>query len=199
MLNAQADQIWVQLLCTHRSSPAHRTHRRLLLALVATCTLSTPVGIRRTPPNMAATAALTATRPHLATAPSSVASRRRRQSALSRGRSSGAASGRARDRVTTVVISNAICGIDLGTTNSAVAIIVDGQPMVIPCEDGHRTVPSIVNFQADGKVLVGHAARKRLAKGGAWQMLLATSEDRDVVRDRQRMPFYSRDEGLTRG
>jgi len=98
-----------------------------------------------------------------------------------------------------VVISNAICGIDLGTTNSAVAIIVDGQPMVIPCEDGHRTVPSIVNFQADGKVLVGHAARKRLAKGGAWQMLLATSEDRDVVRDRQRMPFYSRDEGLTRG
>ena len=50
-------------------------------------------------------------------------------------------------------------GIDLGTTNSLVAYVKDGRPVVIPGPDGKGLVPSVVSFQSDN-VFVGSAAKK---------------------------------------
>jgi molecular chaperone DnaK len=56
-----------------------------------------------------------------------------------------------------------IIGIDLGTTNSEVAFIQDGQPFVIPGDDGDPILPSFVGLSDDGKLLVGKAARNQWA------------------------------------
>ena len=53
-------------------------------------------------------------------------------------------------------------GIDLGTTNSAAAVVKDGKPFVIPSRKGHNTVPSIVAIDEKGKIIVGHAAKGQL-------------------------------------
>ena len=58
-------------------------------------------------------------------------------------------------------MSDHIIGIDLGTTNSVVAILEGGQPKVIPNAEGHRTTPSVVAFTPDGDRLVGHPARRQ--------------------------------------
>lgn len=50
-------------------------------------------------------------------------------------------------------------GIDLGTTNSCMAILVDGHAMVIPNAEGERTTPSVVAFTQDGQHLVGATAK----------------------------------------
>jgi molecular chaperone DnaK len=52
-------------------------------------------------------------------------------------------------------------GIDLGTTNSCVAIIEHGDPLVIPNDEGSRTTPSVVAFTGDGGRLVGQIARRQ--------------------------------------
>ena len=54
-----------------------------------------------------------------------------------------------------------IIGIDLGTTNSVVAIMEGNDPKVIPNEEGHRTTPSVVAFNDQGDVLVGRIARNQ--------------------------------------
>ncbi|RMF17127.1 MAG: molecular chaperone DnaK, partial [Candidatus Dadabacteria bacterium] len=53
-----------------------------------------------------------------------------------------------------------IVGIDLGTTNSVVAVVVGGEPEVIPNQEGARTTPSVVSFSEDGEVLVGQVAKR---------------------------------------
>jgi molecular chaperone DnaK len=58
-------------------------------------------------------------------------------------------------------MANKIIGIDLGTTNSVVAIMEGGEPKVIPNEEGARTTPSVVAFTKDGEVLVGQIARRQ--------------------------------------
>ncbi|MBO6941045.1 MAG: Hsp70 family protein [Deltaproteobacteria bacterium] len=54
-----------------------------------------------------------------------------------------------------------ILGIDLGTTNSVVAIADESQARVLPTELGHRLIPSVVSFRPDGSILVGEEARER--------------------------------------
>ncbi len=54
-----------------------------------------------------------------------------------------------------------VIGIDLGTTNSCVAVIDDGQPVVIPNTGGYKTTPSYFAVTEDGKRLVGHLAKRQ--------------------------------------
>src|SRR6476659_8109163 len=57
-----------------------------------------------------------------------------------------------------------IVGIDLGTTNSCVAILEAGQPVVIPNAEGARTTPSVVAFTNSGERLVGQVAKRQAAQ-----------------------------------
>src|SRR5206468_1987288 len=54
-----------------------------------------------------------------------------------------------------------VIGIDLGTTNSCMAVIEGGEPTVIPNAEGGRTTPSVVAFTKDGQRLVGAPARRQ--------------------------------------
>src|SRR6201993_474990 len=54
-----------------------------------------------------------------------------------------------------------IIGIDLGTTNSVVAVMEGGEPKVIPNEEGSRTTPSVVAFTKSGERLVGQVAKRQ--------------------------------------
>ncbi|NLB69852.1 MAG: Hsp70 family protein, partial [Lentisphaerae bacterium] len=54
-----------------------------------------------------------------------------------------------------------ILGIDLGTTNSCMAVMEGGEPVVIPSAEGQRTTPSIVAFAKNGDRLVGQAAKRQ--------------------------------------
>jgi len=54
-----------------------------------------------------------------------------------------------------------IIGIDLGTTNSVVAVMEGGKPIVIPNQEGSRTTPSVVGFAKNGERLVGQVAKRQ--------------------------------------
>src|SRR2546427_10979145 len=54
-----------------------------------------------------------------------------------------------------------IIGIDLGTTNSVVAVMEGGDPVVIPNAEGGRVTPSVVAFTKDGERLVGQGAKRQ--------------------------------------
>ena len=58
-------------------------------------------------------------------------------------------------------MSKKIIGIDLGTTNSCVAIMENGQPKVIHNAEGGRTTPSIVAFKKDGDIVIGAPAKNQ--------------------------------------
>src|SRR5579871_3471534 len=54
-----------------------------------------------------------------------------------------------------------VIGIDLGTTNSVVAVMEGGEPKVIPNAEGSRTTPSVVAFARNGERLVGQVAKRQ--------------------------------------
>ena len=54
-----------------------------------------------------------------------------------------------------------IIGIDLGTTNSVVAVMQGGEPTVIPNQEGARTTPSVVGITKSGERLVGQVAKRQ--------------------------------------
>ena len=54
-----------------------------------------------------------------------------------------------------------VLGIDLGTTNSCMAVMEGGEPVVVPNAEGGRTTPSIVAFTKSGERLVGQAAKRQ--------------------------------------
>nr|PZN89628.1 MAG: molecular chaperone DnaK [bacterium] len=58
-------------------------------------------------------------------------------------------------------MASKVIGIDLGTTNSVVAVMEGGDPVVIPNAEGGRTTPSVVAFTKDGERLVGQVARRQ--------------------------------------
>ena len=55
-----------------------------------------------------------------------------------------------------------VIGIDLGTTNSCVAVMEGGEPVVIPNAEGARTTASVVAFSKNGERLVGQIAKRQL-------------------------------------
>ena len=88
-----------------------------------------------------------------------------------------------------------IIGIDLGTTNSCVAIMEGGQPKVIENSEGARTTPSIVAYLEDGETLVG-APAKRQAVTNAKNTIFAVKrligrrfEEKEVQKDIGLMPY----------
>src|SRR5574337_795976 len=88
-----------------------------------------------------------------------------------------------------------IIGIDLGTTNSCVAVMEGGQPKVIENSEGARTTPSVVAYADDGEVLVG-APAKRQAVTNAKNTIFAVKrligrrfEEKEVQKDINLMPF----------
>ncbi len=88
-----------------------------------------------------------------------------------------------------------IIGIDLGTTNSCVAVIEGGNPKVIENAEGARTTPSIIAYMEDGEILVG-APAKRQAVTNPKNTLYAVKrlighcfEDKEVQKDIDMMPF----------
>ena len=54
-----------------------------------------------------------------------------------------------------------VIGIDLGTTNSCVAVLEGGEPTVITNAEGMRTTPSVVGFAKNGERLVGETAKRQ--------------------------------------
>ncbi len=88
-----------------------------------------------------------------------------------------------------------IIGIDLGTTNSCVAIMEGGQPKVIENSEGARTTPSVVAYMEDGEILVG-APAKRQAVTNPKNTLYAVKrligrrfEEKEVQKDIHLMPY----------
>ena len=88
-----------------------------------------------------------------------------------------------------------IIGIDLGTTNSCVAVVEGGKAKVIENSEGDRTTPSIVAFAEDGEVLVGQPA-KRQAVTNPTNTLFAVKrligrrfEEKEVQKDMELVPF----------
>ncbi|HEU4708560.1 MAG TPA: molecular chaperone DnaK [Methylophilaceae bacterium] len=88
-----------------------------------------------------------------------------------------------------------IIGIDLGTTNSCVAVMEGGKPRVIENAEGARTTPSIVAYQEDGEILVG-APAKRQAVTNPKNTLFAVKrligrrfDEKEVQKDIDLMPY----------
>jgi len=88
-----------------------------------------------------------------------------------------------------------ILGIDLGTTNSAMAIVEGGEPKIIENIEGVRTTPSIVGISKTGERLVGLLAKRQSVTNpkntiyGVKRLMGHKFEDEEIVRDRKVVPF----------
>lgn len=82
-----------------------------------------------------------------------------------------------------------IIGIDLGTTNSCVAVIEGGEPVVIPNAEGARTTPSVVAFKKDGERIVGRVAKQQAV----------SNPDRTIASIKREMGSRSQSDGGRQG
>ena len=88
-----------------------------------------------------------------------------------------------------------IIGIDLGTTNSCVAIMEGGKPKVIENAEGSRTTPSVVAYMEDGEVLVGAPAKRQAVTNpkntiyAVKRLIGRRFEDKEVQKDIALMPY----------
>jgi len=88
-----------------------------------------------------------------------------------------------------------IIGIDLGTTNSCVAVMEGDKPKVIENAEGDRTTPSIVAFSGDGEVLVGQSAKRQAVTNPAntlfaiKRLIGRRFEDQVVGKDKDMVPY----------
>ena len=88
-----------------------------------------------------------------------------------------------------------VIGIDLGTTNSCVAILENGQPRILENSEGHRTTPSIVGYDQDGEVTVGEIAKRQAVTNPkntlfAIKRLIGRRFDDEIVRRDMKMVPY---------
>ena len=91
-----------------------------------------------------------------------------------------------------------VVGIDLGTTNSAIAVVEGGQPVVIPNAEGGRITPSVVAFTKTGEIIVGSTARRQAAvnpKNTVYSIKRFMGRRFDQVRDEAGMVSYEVVEG----
>lgn len=97
-----------------------------------------------------------------------------------------------------------ILGIDLGTTNSAMAVIEGGEPVVVENAEGNRTTPSVVAISKTGERLVGHIAKRQAVTNptntiyGIKRFMGHSYEDEAVKRDREVVP-YEVEQGKDKG
>src|SRR5579862_8771456 len=88
-----------------------------------------------------------------------------------------------------------VIGIDLGTTNSCVAVLEGGEPAVIHNQEGGRTTPSMVSWNADGEVVVGAASKRQMVTNpqrsvfGAKRLIGRKASDPEVQSIARRLPY----------
>src|SRR3982750_2155921 len=88
-----------------------------------------------------------------------------------------------------------IIGIDLGTTNSAMAVMEGGQPTIIANAEGGRTTPSMVAVAKNGERLVGQVAKRQGVINpdntifSVKRLIGRTIEDPEIKRDMELMPY----------
>jgi molecular chaperone DnaK len=88
-----------------------------------------------------------------------------------------------------------IIGIDLGTTNSCVAIMEAGQPKVIENSEGARTTPSVIAYMEDGEILVGAPAKRQSVTNpqntiyAVKRLIGRKFEEKEVQKDLDLMPY----------
>ena len=88
-----------------------------------------------------------------------------------------------------------IIGIDLGTTNSAMAYMVAGKPEVIANAEGNRTTPSVVAINKSGERLVGQVAQRQRVTNpkntiyGVKRLIGRKYDDKEIQKDRDIMPY----------
>src|SRR4029079_10360533 len=88
-----------------------------------------------------------------------------------------------------------VIGIDLGTTNSCVSVLEGGEPTVIHNQEGGRTTPSMVSWNADGDVVVGAASKRQMVTNpqrpvlGVKRLIGRKANDPHVQTLGQRLPY----------
>jgi molecular chaperone DnaK len=89
-----------------------------------------------------------------------------------------------------------VIGIDLGTTNSCVAVLEGGEPTVIHNQEGGRTTPSMVSWNADGDLVVGAASKRQMVTNpqrtvsGVKRLIGRKMHDREVQSLVTRLPYH---------
>jgi molecular chaperone DnaK len=96
------------------------------------------------------------------TANSNAASKRPSSQPASAASGANGAKASAANFVRSGVVRSGVVGIDLGTTNSCVAAAQGGKAVVLASRQGYRTLPSVVAYDAQGRLLVGHAAKAQM-------------------------------------